>query len=109
LPETETPGRDVGEDQVGGVRSTHLGREDTPHQLLAERAFDDSLVSNLPKLDHEQRSRAQTDPTLPLKGMGRRKRHEAHSSGGTGLMIHVQVEVTKHSDLERVEDYLHGL
>ena len=113
LPEAETPGSDVAQDEVGGIRSTHLGREDTPRgQLLAERAFDDTLVTNLQKLDREQPSPrfAQTGPTLPrLKGMGRRKRHRAHSSGGAGLMIHVQVEVTKCSDLERVEDYLHGL
>ena len=41
--------------------------------------------------------------------MGHRKQNDSGLSIGAGLAIHVQVEVMKYSDLERVEDYLHGL
>ena len=104
----ETPRSDGGDRQVGGIRSTHFGKED--NQQSAKRAFGDSLISSLQSVDNEGRSRgaARVAPRL-MKGMGRRKRHESARSGGAGLMIHVQVEVAKSSDLERVEDYLHGL
>jgi len=108
LQDVGTPGSDGGDDQVGGIRSSRFGKEE--NQQSVRRAFGDSLVSGLQRLDNEQRSPrfTQAGPRL-LKSMGRRKRPEAHHSGGAGLMIHVQVEVAKHSDLERVEDYLHGL
>jgi len=111
LQNIETPGSDGASEQVG-VQSTHLGRENPQGQPSTQRAFEDSLVSNLQRLGDEQRSSRLTRARskLPsLKGMGRRKRHESLHSGGAGLTIHVQVEVTKCSDLERVEDYLHGL
>lgn len=111
LRDADTPRSEGGDKQLGGIRSTRFGKED--NQQSARRAFGDSLVSSLQSVDQEGRSRSrsitQAAPRI-LKSMGRRKRHEApHSGGGAGLMIHVQVEVAKHSDLERVEDYLHGL
>jgi len=105
---TDTPRSEGGGEQGGGIRSTHFGKEES--QSSVRRVFGDSLVSGLQKVDNEQRSSRliQAGPKL-LKSMGRRKRHESHHGGGAGLMIHVQVEVAKYSDLERVEDYLHGL
>ncbi len=106
--DAETPKSDGGDGQVGGIRSTHFGKED--NQQSARRAFGDSLISSLQSVGNEGRSRgvARVAPRL-MKGMGRRKRQESTHNGGAGLMIHVQVEVAKCSDLERVEDYLHGL
>lgn len=108
VQDADTPGSDGGDEQVGGLRSSRFGTEDK--QQSAKRVFGDSLASSLQKIDNERRSSriTQAGPRL-LKSMGRRKRQEAQHSGGAGLMIHVQVEVAKHSDLERVEDYLHGL
>ena len=102
--------RSGGDKQLGGIRSTRFGKDD--NQQSVKRAFGDSLVSSLQSVGQEGRSRSRSITQAPrmLKSMGRRKRHEMpHSGGGAGLMIHVQVEVAKHSDLERVEDYLHGL
>ena len=109
LRDPGTPKSDGGDKQLGGIRATRFGKED--NQQSAKTAFGDSLVSSLQSVDHEGRSRSRSITQAPklLKGMGRRKRREAPHSGGAGLMIHVQVEVAKHSDLERVEDYLHGL
>jgi hypothetical protein len=108
LQDVCTPGSDGGDEQIGGIRSSRFGKEE--NQQSARRAFGDSLASSLQRLDNERRSSrvTQAGPRL-LRSMGRRKRHEAPHNGGAGLMIHVQVEVAKHSDLERVEDYLHGL
>jgi len=88
-----------------------FGKADS--QPPATRVFEDSLTSlPLPRLDDEQRSPrpTQTRPRLlQVKGMGRRKGHESRHNAGTGIAVHVQVEVAKYSDLERVDDYLHGL
>ena len=107
-----SPLQDTRDAQVGGVQSTHFGKED--NQPSAKRAFEDSLISGLPlpELDDEQRSPRpnQTDSKrLRFKGIGWGKRREAHNNGGIGLMVHMEVEITKYSDLELVEDYLHGL
>jgi len=107
LHDAETPRGDGSTSERVGIRSTHLGRADTPRGL-GKRAFEDSLVSDLRRLEEEERPPRLGLPR-PFKSMGRRKRQESRQSAGVGLTIHVQVEVTKHSDLERVEDYLHGL
>lgn len=95
-----------GNSELVGIRSTHLGRSDTPRGL-GQRAFEGSLVSDLRRLDKEQRPSRRFSVPRPFRS--HRKRHEAQLSGGAGLAIHVEVQVMKHSDLERVEDYLHGL
>jgi hypothetical protein len=109
---TKTLGSGGGDEQVGGIRTTRFGREE--NRRSTTRAFQDSLVASvpLPNIENENRSRhlTQAVPNLPqIENMGRSKRHEARHNGGAGLIIHVQVEITKYNDLERVEDYLHGL
>jgi hypothetical protein len=108
--DARTSGFDNVDDQVGGVRSTRFGKEDS--HTLTKRAFEDSLDSSLPELDHVQGSQRLplAGSTLPqIRSTGRRKLDEARQNGASGLTVHVQVEVTKHSDLEIFEDYLHGL
>jgi len=80
LQDTKTPGSDDADEQVGGIRSTRFGKEDS--QSLAKRAFEDSLVSSLPppQLDDKQRSPCPTraGPKLPwFKGISRGRRREA--------------------------------
>ena len=112
LQDTKTPGSDDADKRVGGIRSTRFGKED--HQSSAKWAFQDSRTSSLPlpELDGEQRSpcSTQTGAKRPrFKGIGWGKRREAHHNGGIGLMVHMEVEVVKYSDLEMVDEYLHGL
>lgn len=112
LQDTKPSGRNGGDEQVGGIHTTRFGKAD--NQPPAIRAFEDSLLTSVPppKLDDEQRSPRLTQSRpklLKIKGMGRRKRHESRHNAGAGLTVHVQVEIAKYSDLERVDDYLHGL
>ena len=110
--DTKTPGKYGGDKQVGGIHTTRFGRAD--NQPPATRVFEDTLITGVPppKVDHEQRSPriTQAGPRLlQAKRLGRRKAHESRHNAGTGLAVHVQVEIAKYSDLERVDDYLHGL
>jgi len=112
LQSTNSLGSNSGDEQVGGVRTTRVGRENNRHS--ATRVFEGSLVTSVPpqKLDGEQRSPCvtQSGPELPrIEGKVRRKRHEARHNEGAGLLVYVQVEIAKSSDLELVEDYLRGL
>ena len=112
LQDMETPRREDADEQVGGVRCTRFGKED--NQPSAKQAFEDSLGSSLPLPGRDDERRfprfTKAGPKLArIRGMGRPKRREAHHNGGTGLMIHMQVEVMKYTDLEMVEDFLHGL
>ena len=110
--DTKTPGRTGSDKQVGGIHTTLFGRAD--NQPPATRVFEHTLITSVPppKLDDEQRPPriTQAGPRLlQAKKMGRRKGHESRHKAGTGLAVHVQVEIAKYSDLERVDDYLHGL
>ena len=110
--DTKTPGRNGGHKQVGGIHTTRVGTAD--NQSPATRVFEDSLITSVPppKLDDEQRPPRiiQAGPRLlQAKKMGRRKGHKSRHNAGTGLTVHVQVEIAKYTDLERVDDYLHGL
>lgn len=112
LQDTNPPGSNGGNEQVGGIHTTRFGKADS--QPMATRAFEDSLIASvpLPRLDVERRSLRPTragPKLLHIKGVGHRKRHESRRNGGNGLTVHVQVEIAKYSDLERVDDYLHGL
>jgi len=106
LQDTSPPGSNGGDEQVGGIHTTRFGRVD--NQPVATRVFEDSLIESvpLPRLDGEQQ---RSPPPTQAGRKGRRKRHESRHNGGNGLSVHVQVEIAKYTDLERVDDYLHGL
>ena len=114
LQDTRTPRSNGTGEHVGGTRSTCLGKE-CGHPP-PNRPFGDYFIPNLllPKPHDEQRSPRLTEACTHvsrIRGTSLPRLQKARDRGAARLAVHMQVEVevTTHSDLERVEDYLHGL